>query len=269
MEAIMSHAERRSGLSSLVLAALAILVAAATTARAQTVTISRNVNLRADQSSEDRPIRLLTPSEPPLALLEPHVQDGYYYVRTAAGEEGYVWRRNVSVSSAPPGATAIRATPPATTVQPGPGVEASANMVGCRDGLWRHVYHPTRLIVKQDCITVTGVIVDATATQSHHQPDGVRHEPDGDTHGWLKVDPEFGSLINAGNTSDEGGNLVFEIVCHYTMTQVDAQPACAGFKDHTSIPPVGAHVAITGTFVTEKNHAKWNEIHPVSSIRVQ
>jgi hypothetical protein len=84
----------------------------------------------------------------------------------------------------------------------------------------------------------------------------VRHEPDGDTHGWLRVVPPFASLINAGNTSDEGGNLVFEIVCRDSVMQTDAKP-------------VGSHVAIPGTFVTEKNHAKWNEIHPVSRIAVQ
>ncbi len=53
---------------------------------------------------------------------------------------------------------------------------------------------------------------------------------------------------------------MFEIVCHYTVKQSDAKPACAGFTDHTTIPPVGTHVAITGTFVQEKNHAKWNQI---------
>lgn len=112
-------------------------------------------------------------------------------------------------------------------------------------------------------------IVDATAGQAHHQADGVRHEADGDTHGWLQVDPQFADMLNPGNTSDEGGNLVFEIVCHYTVTQPDAQSACSGFADHTTIPPVGTHVAITGTFVREKNHKKWNEIHPVSRIEVQ
>jgi hypothetical protein len=80
-------------------------------------------------------------------------------------------------------------------------------------------YHPTRLVVKQDCLTVTDTVVDATAPPSQHQPDGMRHEPDGDTHGWLQVDPPFASLINAGNTSVMGGNLVFEIVCHYSVTQ--------------------------------------------------
>ena len=142
-------------------------------------------------------------------------------------------------------------------------------MIGCNDSLWQHVYNPSRLIVKQDCLTVTGTIVDATATQATHRADGARHEKDGDTHGWLRVDAPYAALINAGNTSDEGGNLVFEIVCHYSVTQPDAVGSCAGFTDHTTIPTVGTHVAITGTFVTEKNHKKWNEIHPVSSIKVQ
>lgn len=244
-----------------ILTVLAAFLLCASTVLGQTATVTKNVNLRSDPSAEYPPIRLLTPTEPPLTLLEALSEGGYYHVKTTTGEEGYVWSRNVSVTAAP--------LAPATTIQPRPGVPGSASMVGCGDGLWQHVYNPSRLLVKQDCVTVTGVIVDATANQSHHQADGVRHEGDGDTHGWLKVDPQFAILINAGNTSDEDANLVFEIVCHYTVTQADAKPACAGFKDHTTIPPVGSHVAITGTLVQEKNHAKWNEIHPVSNIKVQ
>ncbi len=257
---------------------VALAVCTASVVLGQTVTVSRDVNLRPEQTSAESPIRLLTPSEPPMTLLDPNVLDGYYHVRTTMGEEGYVWSRNVKVSATPAATPATPTTPstPTTPTTPtthpinlGPGVAGSASMVGCGDGLWQHVYHPTRLIVKQDCITVTGTIIDATANQSTHQPDGVRHEPDGDTHGWLKVDPQFASLINAGNTSDESGNLVFEIVCHFPITQTDAQPSCVGFHDTQTIPPVGSHVAVTGTFVTETNHAKWNEIHPVSSIMVQ
>ncbi|HXI32534.1 MAG TPA: hypothetical protein VNH63_00490 [Gemmatimonadales bacterium] len=229
-----------------------------TRAQAQTVTVRQNVNLRPDPSIEYAPIRLLKPTEPPLTLLESDAQSGYYHVKTSTGEEGYVWSSYVQVSAAP--ATS------ATTFHPDSGVAGSPEMVGCGDHLWRHVYHPSRLTVKQDCVTITGTIVDAT---SHHEPDGVRHERDGDTHGWLKVDAPFAAAINGGNTSDEGGNLVFEIVCHYTVTQADAVPACASFADHTAIPPVGTHVAITGTFVQEKNHKKWNEIHPVSKIKIQ
>jgi hypothetical protein len=240
------------------------LVLFASQSWAQTATVTRNVNLRSEQSTSDPPIRLLTPAEPPLTVLEPLVQDGYYHVRTSVGEEGYVYAHNVKVS-----ASETPAPSPTTTIQLGPGVPGSASMAGCGDGRWTHVYNPTRLIVKQDCLTVTGTIIDATANQSTHEADGMRHEGDGDTHGWLKVDPAFVSLINDGNTADEGGNLVFEITCHYSVTQTDAKPACASFADHTTIPPIGSHVAITGSFVTEKNHGKWNEIHPVSTIKVQ
>ena len=62
---------------------------------------------------------------------------------------------------------------------------------------------------------------------------------------------------------------MFEIVCHYSVTQTDAKSSCSGFKDHTTIPKVGTHIAIRGTFVQEQNHKKWNEIHPVTSIEVK
>ena len=223
-----------------------------------TATVTHDVNLRPDPSVEYPAVQLLTPSEPPLTLLDPLPHDGYYHVQTSQGEVGYVWRKNVHVSAATP----------TTVITIGAGVPGSAAMIGCGDELWQHVYHPSRLLVQHDCVSITGVIMDATAHQAHHQPDGVRHEPDGDTHGWLKVDPPFANLINAGNASDEDGNLVFEIVCHYPVTQPDAVTSCVGFIDTTRIPPVGTHVAIRGTLVMETNHAKWNEIHPVTSITV-
>jgi hypothetical protein len=119
--------------------------------------------------------------------------------------------------------------------------------------------------VKTTCVTVTGTFVDAT---SGRQPDGVRHEADGDTHGWLQVDPPFKSLLNAGNRNTEGGNLVFEIICRYPVTQKDAQSACSGYTDHVRLPPVGLYVAVTGSYVQDTFHAQWNEIHPVSDVRV-
>jgi hypothetical protein len=112
-------------------------------------------------------------------------------------------------------------------------------------------------------MAVTGTIVDAT---NGREPDGVRHEADGDTHGWLKVDPGFEDLLNAGNLNNEGGNLVFEIVCKFQVTQADAKPACASYTSPISVPPVGSHVQIVGTYVRDTNHAQWMEIHPVTSI---
>jgi len=120
--------------------------------------------------------------------------------------------------------------------------------------------------VKQACIEVTGTIVDAT---NGKKADGTRHEPDGDTHGWLKVDPQFKSLLNAGNKNDEGGNLVFEIICKFHVTQADAKPSCQNFHNGVTLPPVGSHVRMVGRLVQEKNHGKWIELHPVTSITVE
>jgi len=177
----------------------------------------------------------------------------------------------VAASAASPVGASARAKGPAIadSVVNAHGVPGTNDAPGCGDGLWGHVYHPARLLVKQDCVTVTGVIVDATAELKHPRTDGVRKEADGDTHGWLQVDPEFANLINDGNQSDEGGNLVFEFVCHWKPSQADAKPVCVDYKDDTTLPPVGTHVAITGTLVLDTNHGRWNEIHPVSKIDVR
>src|ERR1035437_2088199 len=132
----MSFAVRR--MLRVAIGVVSILLLWTAVAFAQTATVTRNVNLRPEQSSQVAPIRLLTPSEPPIELLEPHVQDGYYHVKTSAGEEGYVWSRSVTISAAPSGTPAVPppAVPPgaAGTIHLGPGVPGSANMVGCGDG---------------------------------------------------------------------------------------------------------------------------------------
>src|SRR2546427_12610970 len=58
---------------------------------------------------------------------------------------------------------------------------------------------------------LTGTIGDATATQRVKQPDGVRHEGDGDTHGWLKVDPEFRSEEHTSELQSQS-NLVCRLL---------------------------------------------------------
>lgn len=135
----------------------------------------------------------------------------------------------------------------------------------CKDSLWRHVYHPDRLQVHKMCASVTGTIVDATRGK---RKQGVRREADGDCHGWLKLDPGQEQYLNAGNLSDEDGNLVFEIVCMFPVTQKDAVSACRKYKNKIVLPPVGSHVRMTGSWVQDDNHARWNEIHPVSSIEL-
>jgi hypothetical protein len=221
---------------------------------AQNATANRNVILRRDPSTTSVALAHLSPGAR-LTLVDDAPDSGFYHVRTEDDQVGWVWSKYVTVSPAP--------TPP--PAPPTPATPAQPPETQCDPSLWSHVYHPTRLIVKQQCITVTGTIVDATAGK---KSDGVRHEADGDTHGWLKVDAEFESLLNAGNMSDEGGNLVFEIVCRFPVTQKDAKAACANYTDHVSLPAVGSHVQIVGTLVQESFHAKWVEIHPVTRITV-
>lgn len=142
----------------------------------------------------------------------------------------------------------------------------------CDQTLWQHVYHPQRLNARNACVAVTGTIVDATVTEKKRRKDGVRHEPDGDPHGWLKVDPAFESLLNDGNRKAEQGNLVFEVVCQFKVKQKDAKAACKGFHSSVVIPPVGSHVRITGALVEDDEkapgHFQWMEIHPVTKIEV-
>jgi hypothetical protein len=126
------------------------------------------------------------------------------------------------------------------------------------------------LKVIDKCIAVTGIIMDATAAWQNPNKDGVRHEGDGDAHGWLKLDPEFEHLLNDGNRTTEGGNLVFEPVCIFKVKQKDAKAACKDYKSAIVIPPVGTHVLLIGTLVQDMEklpgHAQHIEIHPVSFI---
>ena len=219
---------------------------------AQQAVVRSSANLRPEPGTNQPPEATLKPGDK-VTLLDPTPEHGYYQVRTADGKEGWVFSRSIKVVASP--SSSEPALNPESTTQG-----------SCDESLWSHVYHPTRLIVKQQCITVTGTIVDAT---NGKEPDGVRHEADADTHGWLKLDAQFEDLLNPGNLSNEGGNLVFEIVCKFVPpTQADAKPACAAYTSPLKIPPVGSHVQIVGSYVRDTNHAQWMEIHPVTSITV-
>lgn len=219
-------------------------------ALAQQGSANRNVILRRDPSTSSPALAHLRQGAR-VTLVDTNPASGFYHVRTEDDQVGWVFSKYITLSQ-PPAEAAMSATAEISTTQ-------------CDASLWNHVYHPQRLIVRNQCASVTGTIVDATAGK---RTDGVRHEPDGDTHGWLRLDPEFQNLLNAGNISDEGGNLVFEIVCRFPVTQGDAKAACQNYTDHVTLPPVGSHVRIDGTYVQDTFHAKWMEIHPVTSITV-
>ena len=220
---------------------------------AQQATTKRAVVVRRDPSRSAPIIAHLAKGDR-LMLVQMTADSGFYHVKTEHDQIGWVLANYVSLSPAPPAQPT-----PIPTPTPTPDT-------GCDDSLWNHVYHSFRLIVHQQCITVTGTIVDASAGR---EPDGVRHEADGDTHGWLKPDPQFQNLLNAGNQKDEGGNLVFEIICRFPVTQADAKAACANYTDKVTLPPMGSHVRILGVYVQDTFHGQWMEIHPVTSITVQ
>ncbi len=235
--------------------AITILVFAicSTAIWAQEAVTNHNVILRRDPATSSPPLAHL-PNGTRLTLVDQGPSSGFYHVKTEDDQVGWVFAKFVSVT---------QVAAPATPTTP-----AVAGADSCDASLSTHVYHPKRLIVKQDCIAVTGTIVDATASQSTHHADGTRHEGDGDTHGWLQVDSGFENLLNPGNLNDEGGNLVFEIICRFSVTQPDAKNSCHGYADHIVLPPVGSHVKIVGRYVQDTFHGQWNEIHPVTSITV-
>jgi hypothetical protein len=139
---------------------------------------------------------------------------------------------------------------PAPTPTPASALLAAATAArstACDPTVQAHVYKPQRLTVYAKCVAVTGTIVDATHGT---RTDGVRKEADGDTHGWLKLDPPFAAMVNRGNKSNEGGNLVYEVVCYWKPTQADAVASCpANYHNAVTLAPIGAHVEIVGVFV--------------------
>src|SRR5664279_233658 len=89
-----------------------LLLAVAVPLQAQQAEVTHNVNLRADPSTDNSPIRLLMPPEQ-VQLLEPVKTSGYYHVHTNQAEEGWVWAKNVHVTaiSPTPTPTPLAATP--------------------------------------------------------------------------------------------------------------------------------------------------------------
>lgn len=90
----------RRGLTFRVGLTFLLLLPAALGLDAQTVVVTRNVNLRRDPSATQPPIRLLRPSEE-LALEDTVKVHNYYPVyRAESDEHGWVWAHNVAIVTA-------------------------------------------------------------------------------------------------------------------------------------------------------------------------
>jgi hypothetical protein len=132
----------------------------------------------------------------------------------------------------------------------------------CDPSLWQHVYHG-KFKTAEDrlkplgCKTVSGVL--------HF----VRREKDGDLHLRLDVDPQFKYLLNAENAREQN-MLVVEFICVQKPTQHStvAEHVCDGFDQEIYRRVFrNKYVEITGEWVTDEEHG-WNELHPVTSIKL-
>ena len=143
---------------------------------------------------------------------------------------------------------------PSTTAATSTTSVSSSSGEQCDQSLWNHVYNPSRLQVVESCKTISGII------------ESKRAEADGDYHIRLKLDPQFSDLINSANVNGQYGDLVLEPICVNPVTQPDAISACQDFHQNISIPPIGTHVQVTGSYVLDSQHGGWAEIHPITSI---
>ncbi len=131
--------------------------------------------------------------------------------------------------------------------------QTTSGASGCNEALWKHVYDPTRLQVLDKCQVVTGVIEESNA------------DPDGDQHMLLKLDKGQKDLLTKKNKKKKQGDLVVEVVCVNNITRKRAMGACTGYTNNITLPAVGDHVRVTGSYVID-SHNGWAEIHPVSRI---
>ena len=134
--------------------------------------------------------------------------------------------------------------------------EQTTDSSQCDASLWDHVYNRSRLEVIEPCKVVTGTVEELDQNE------------DGDTHMLLKLDAGYENLLFKRNKTKKDGNLVIEVVCANAVTEKKVGTACSGYSNKISIPSVGDHIRVTGSYVND-SHNDWAEIHPVSSIQKQ
>jgi uncharacterized protein YgiM (DUF1202 family) len=98
---------------------------------AQTATVTRNVNLRPDPSTDNDPIEKLKPPVQ-VQLVEQDPTDGYYHVTAPDGQDGWVWGKNISIRQ---DVTTNQPTPtptPSATGTPTSGADLYSLLVSVR-----------------------------------------------------------------------------------------------------------------------------------------
>jgi hypothetical protein len=135
---------------------------------------------------------------------------------------------------------------------------ATPSSLTCSDpaSISNHVYNPSRLQVVKGCTTAKGTV------------DRILMENDGDVHVRLILDSAYNNLTNSANDQYQYGDLVVEIICVNSPSQIDAMPACQNYTNPIQVPSQGDHITVTGPYVLDTEHYNWAEIHPVYSLVV-
>ncbi len=117
-----------------------------------------------------------------------------------------------------------------------------------------HIYLQWRLKFL-GCRTVTGKI------------EAIKHEPDGDYHALLRVDPQYQLLLSQANYTQKNGDMIIEDVCFYPSPDRFAKESCENYKSPFSPPAVGKRYEITGNYVLDRVHGDWAEVHGLSELK--
>jgi hypothetical protein len=96
---------------------LLVIVAFTVYAFAADAVVKRSVNLREQATSTSKKLDLLVPGDE-LELVEPNATNGYLHVRTDDGMEGWVWSRNVRVTTADAETLGLTGATVANTISP-------------------------------------------------------------------------------------------------------------------------------------------------------
>jgi len=83
----------------------------------------------------------------------------------------------------------------------------------------------------------------------------------------IGLDPKDKSVLNLVNIVYGRGELVVEVICEYPPLREAAKAACTGLRPQITIPEIGDHIRVTGSYVRD-HELGWNEIHPVTRIEI-
>ena len=106
---------------------LVFAVFAAGNAFATEAIVKKRATLRSDPSTKHPPIAVLTAQED-VELIEPTPTGNYYHVRTAEGEEGWIYARNLEIVATNPSPTPAPPVPEGSPGEPTPTVGVATSI---------------------------------------------------------------------------------------------------------------------------------------------